>query len=137
MAQTLGELVPIGGGDPIPLHREVLTLGRRKTNDICLEFPNVSSQHCEFAYKNGVWYVRDLGSQNGVKVNGERTMKKVLKPGDSIGIASHKFTIEYHLTPESQLMLDELSNQDEDLFAQSLMEKAGLAKPKRPSRDDD
>jgi adenylate cyclase len=137
MGQPYGELVPDGGGDPIPLVREVMSLGRRKSNDICLEFANVSSQHCEFSYKGGVWYVRDLGSQNGTKINGERsTGKKVLKPGDKIGIATHKFTIEYQLTPESKLVLEEMLDKDEDIFAQSLMEKAGLTKPRRKTDDD-
>src|SRR5205823_5030111 len=77
--QPLGELVPLGGGDTIPLVREVMTVGRRSTCDIHLNFPNVSGQHCEFSYKNGFWYVRDLGSQNGTKVGGERIMKRLLR----------------------------------------------------------
>lgn len=134
MGQLFGELVPVGGGDAIPLMREVMTVGRRKSNDVCLEFPNVSSQHCEFSYKSGVWYVRDLGSQNGTKVNGERVMKRLLKPGDKIGIASHKFTIEYQLTDESRIMMEELIAEEEDVFTQSLMERAGLQK--RRAEDD-
>src|SRR5215207_6447920 len=42
-----GELIPTGGGDPIPLIRDKLTLGRRETCDIPLRLPNVSGQHCE------------------------------------------------------------------------------------------
>ena len=37
-----GELVPVGGGDPIPLIRPILTLGRRESCDICISFPNIS-----------------------------------------------------------------------------------------------
>ena len=36
-----GELVPIGGGDNIPLLRPILTVGRRETNDVVLRFSNV------------------------------------------------------------------------------------------------
>jgi adenylate cyclase len=136
-AQPMGELVPLGGGDAIPLLREVMTVGRRSTCDICLNFPNVSGQHCEFSYKNGFWYVRDLGSQNGTKVSGERVMKRLLRPGDQIGIASHKFTIQYHLTHESRLALEELLAEEEDVFGQSLMEKAGLEKPRAPHDPND
>jgi adenylate cyclase len=128
--QSLGELVPIGGGDSIPLVREVMTVGRRQTCDICLDFANVSGQHCEFSFKNGFWYVRDLGSQNGTKVAGERVMMRILRPGDPIGIASHKFTIQYHLTHESRAALEDLMAEEENVFGRSLMEKAGLEKPK-------
>ena len=72
-----GELVPTGGGDPIPLRRGVLTLGRRETCDISLRFPNISGSHCELSYKDaGYWYIRDLGSTNGIKVNGQRVLQR-------------------------------------------------------------
>lgn len=135
-SQTIGELVPTGGGDNIPLAREVMTIGRRSSCDICLPFANVSGQHCELSYKNGFWYVRDLGSQNGTKVGGERILKRLLRPGDQLGISSHRFTIEYHLTNESRAALEELLSEEENIFGQSLMEKAGLEKPKAPPNRD-
>jgi adenylate cyclase len=130
-AEPLGELVPVGGGDAITLIRPVMTIGRRESNDICLKFANVSGQHCELAYKKGVWVIRDLGSQNGTKINGERmvsTLPKPLRPGDRIGISAHKFKIEYHLSPDSRIALEEMLTEEEDIFGQSLMEKAGLVK---------
>jgi adenylate cyclase len=42
-----GELQPAGGGDPIPLIREVLTIGRRESCDICLRYPNISGIHAQ------------------------------------------------------------------------------------------
>ena len=126
--QKLGELVPVGGGDAIPLLQEVLTVGRRESCDICLAFQNVSSQHCEFVHANGQWTVKDLKSSNGVKVNGgERLLPhtaRVLKPGDEVSIGHHKFTIHY----ESAGVFEEPV--EEDLFARSLLEKAGIVKPK-------
>ena len=83
--------------------------------------------HAELAFKNGVWYVRDLGSTNGVKVNGERTLRKALRPGDEVAIANHKYTIQYDMTGAVEDAFAE-----EDVFSQSLMEKAGLEKPKKP-----
>lgn len=138
--ELLGELVPIGGGDAIPLGRPVMTLGRRQSNDICLRFENVSGQHCEFAFKKGFWTVRDLGSQNGVKINGEKlltTEPRPLRPGDSVQISSHKFKIEYHIEEEARGHLQQVLDQGEDIFSQSLMEKAGLAKPKNRKDDDE
>ncbi|MDB5310826.1 MAG: hypothetical protein JWO38_5028 [Gemmataceae bacterium] len=128
--EQLGELVPVGGGDAIPLIQNVMTIGRRESCDICLDFPNISGTHAELAYRNGVWHVRDMGSTNGVKVNGERTVRRPLRPGDEVAVANHKYTIQYQLTAGSSI--DDVFSEEEDVFGQSLLEKAGLAKPKKP-----
>jgi adenylate cyclase len=129
---VFAELVPIGGGDAIPLAQAVMTVGRRRSNDICLDFPNVSSNHCEFSCEDGIWFVKDLGSSNGVKINGDKiSTRRSLKPGDEVIIAkSHKFTIDYKLSKEANARLEELAGQEEDIFAVGLLEKAGLARPK-------
>src|SRR5262249_18670037 len=90
-----GELIPVGGGDSVPLIRPVLTIGRRESCDICLRQANVSGLHCELTFRDGHWLIKDLGSTNGVKVNGIRVPKKVLHPGDVITIAKRNYTIEY------------------------------------------
>src|SRR5690242_4720000 len=81
-----GELIPQGGGDNIPLMRTPLVLGRRESCDVCLQFPNVSGRHCELSFKDGFWVVRDLNSTNGIKVNGERVLRKMLLPGETLTI---------------------------------------------------
>jgi pSer/pThr/pTyr-binding forkhead associated (FHA) protein len=129
-----GELIPVGGGDPIPLIRDTLTLGRRETCDVCLRFPNVSSEHCQLTFNSGHWFIRDLGSTNGIKVNNTRVTQKALLPGDEITIAKRRFTIEYQLTAGKQAM-DELI--EDDIMSQGLLEKAGLVRPKRRHDDDD
>ncbi len=126
-----GELVPVGGGDAIPLVSKVMTIGRRESCDICLKFQNISGTHCELALQNGVWHLRDLNSTNGVKVNGERTLRRPLRPGDEIGIAARRYVIQYQLAVGTKIE-DIFSEQEENVFGQSLMEKAGLEKPKRP-----
>lgn len=127
---VFAELVPLGGGDAIPLAKDLLTVGRRRNNDICLDFPSVSGSHCEFQCEDGIWYVRDLGSSNGVKINGERIIgRRVLKPGDQLTIAkSHQYTIQYQLDRSKRAKLEEVAEQQDDLFAVSLLEKAGLEK---------
>jgi adenylate cyclase len=119
------ELIPVGGGDPIPLIKDHLTLGRRESCDICLRFPNVSGRHAELSLEDGVWLIRDLGSTNGTKVNGLPVQKKYLHPGDEITIAKRRYKIRYHLPPGRFVA------EDEDL-SQSLLEKAGLARSPRP-----
>jgi adenylate cyclase len=129
-----GELVPAGGGDSIPLIREKLTVGRRESCDICLRFHNVSGIHCELTFRNGYWYVRDLNSTNGIKVNGTRLQgvgEKLLHPRDEISIGKRRFTIAYEL-PADRRALEEV--QEEDILSQSLLEKAGLEKPRNRER---
>lgn len=130
----LGTLTPVGGGDPIPLRKPVLIVGRRPSCDIVLDFPNVSSRHCEMCFMNGYWRVRDLNSSNGVKVNGSRVDEKFVQPGDTIAFGKqHQFEIDYTPDPNAEPI------QEADPFAISLLEKAGLsngdARPRRPARD--
>jgi adenylate cyclase len=133
MAFVQGELVPVGGGDPIPLLREVMSVGRRESCDICLRFPNISGTHCEFYFKDGYWFIRDLGSTNGVKINGQRMMKRALRPGDEVTIANHRFTIQYDLPSTAEEGLEKMLAEVEDT-SQSLLEKAGLVKKSSQSR---
>jgi adenylate cyclase len=129
-----GELVPVGGGDPIPLIRPVLTIGRRDSCDICLRFPNVSGTHCELTFEDGRWMIRDLDSTNGTKVNGLRIRRKVLFPQDAVSIADHRYTIDYAPARVSRI-LEEALDDEEDILKQPLLERAGLARPAREARD--
>lgn len=117
-----GELLPVGGGDPIPLNKPRLLVGRRDSCDIALRFPNVSSRHCELEMSEGYWRVRDLGSSNHTRVNGQRVSTKWILPGDELTIARHKFTISY--IPQSSGPPPEDEGEDISI---GLLEKAGLA----------
>jgi pSer/pThr/pTyr-binding forkhead associated (FHA) protein len=128
------ELVPVGGGDAIPLVRPRLTVGRRESCDICLRFPNISGQHCELELHEGVWFIRDLNSTNGTKVNGQPVTKRMLQPGDEVGIGPRRFTIRYQLPEGHQSFQNFLEEED---LSVPLLEKAGLMKKPgsgRPSR---
>jgi adenylate cyclase len=127
-----GELVPVSGGDPIALIRPVLTIGRRESCDIPLRFPNVSGIHCELSFRDGHWSIRDLGSTNGIKVNGMRVQKKVLHPNDTITIAKRHYTIEY--VPTLVQRMEEILEDEEDILSQPLLERAGLVRPRRDER---
>jgi adenylate cyclase len=127
-----GELVPQGGGDPIPLLKMKLLVGRRDSCDIALRFPNVSSRHCELELQDGYWLVRDLDSSNGTKVNGVRVRSKWIMPGDELTLAKHRFKVDYDVAAGS-LPPPPLEEGDDNILGTSLMEKAGLVRRKPQS----
>ena len=130
--QVNGELVPSGGGDNIPLIREKLSIGRRESCDVCLRFANISSVHAEMSFRNGYWYIRDRNSTNGVKVNGVRVQEKMLHPKDRVTIGKRDYFIRYELPADHMGRLEE--TEEEQIMGTSLLERAGLARPKEKQR---
>jgi adenylate cyclase len=129
-----GELNPLGGGDRIPLIRDEMVVGRRESCDVPLRFPNVSSLHCKLTFQDGYWFVQDLNSTNGVKVNGMRVLRKVLLPGDELTIAKRKYIIHYTLAA-GRRALEEIM--EDDVMNQSLLERAGLQRSRREEEEDE
>ncbi len=124
-----GMLVPVGGGDPIPLLKDRLVLGRREGCDIVLGFANVSGQHCRMTVEHGYWFVRDLGSRNGTKVDGRPIIRKRLDPKCKISFAKHEYRIEYE--PQDLGAFGPPPADDdhmEELMKSSLMDRAGLSR---------
>ena len=72
-------VLPSGGG----------VIGRSRDCEVVLSDQNVSRRHAEVRPSGGKWIVKDLGSTNGVKVNGRRiTGPQSLKPGDTIELGT-------------------------------------------------
>jgi two-component system NtrC family sensor kinase len=65
---------------------EGLTIGRDQTNLLSLDDTQASRRHARLEFNNGVWFVTDLNSANGVFVNGERVRRQALSHGDQIQI---------------------------------------------------
>jgi hypothetical protein len=69
-------------------------VGRSRDCDVVVSDPNVSRRHAEVRRGEEGWSVVDLGSTNGVKVNGRRLDSARLKPGDRITIGVTDLTFE-------------------------------------------
>ena len=71
-----------------------LSIGRASDNSVVLEDADVSRYHASLLYENGSLWIQDVGSRNGIFVNGTRlTTHQALKVGDVVAIADHTFAV--------------------------------------------
>lgn len=99
-------LVPLDPGlCLIPLEKAIVLIGRQADCDVSLTHSRkVSRKHCCIAQVNNAYVVRDLGSTNGVFVNGARVRKETgLTVGDELAIGDVRFRLQSEATmPKSQ-----------------------------------
>jgi adenylate cyclase len=111
--------------------KRTLTIGRRDSNDIVLQYENISGHHCQLTVNYGYWYVKDMNSRNGVKVNNARIeAEKRLDPGDVLSIAKHRFEVHYSPADLGAVGPPPDDESTGAIFGKSLLERAGLAKKK-------
>lgn len=138
MDVNLGELVPTGGGDNIPLLKKSLLVGRRESCDIVLNFANVSGKHCRLTLEQGYWFVSDMNSRNGTKVDDRKIIRKRLDPGCKLAIAKHEYRVQYD--PQLLGAFGPPPPDDdhiEELLRRSLLDRAGLSRRSPLPSDDD
>jgi adenylate cyclase len=121
-----GELIPLGGGDPIPLLKQQMLVGRRESCDIILRFANVSAHHCTLSIENGYLYIRDMQSRNGIKVNDVKVTERRLSPGDTLAISKHRYRVEYDPAELGAVGPPPADNLDREIMKESLLARAGL-----------
>ena len=92
------QLLPLDGGSPIDIKKDLIVVGRKEDCDVRLEHKSVSKMHCVLVKTDGLLLLRDLGSTNGTRVNGTRVRRAALLPNDQISIAHYKFRV--HLGPD-------------------------------------
>lgn len=80
-----------------PLDTGSFNIGSNPENDLCLDLPYISSFHCRIFQKNGLFFIRDLDSLNGLWVNGSKTIEAELTQGAEIYVGKFKivFTLEH------------------------------------------
>ena len=93
------QLVPLEGGAPIEIVKDLVVVGRKDDCDVRLEHKSVSKLHCVIVKTDGLLLLRDLGSTNGTRVNGMRVRRAALLPNDQLCIAQFKFRVS--LGPDS------------------------------------
>ena len=93
------QLVPLNAGSApaIPIVRPVILIGRHLECDFRIDVPQVSRRHCCLAMAYDRLVIRDLGSRNGVRVNGRLVEEVQLRAGDEVAIAQLIYRLEWSI----------------------------------------
>lgn len=68
--------------------RATATIGRTDGNDLVINHPSVSRRHARLESRDGNWWIVDLNSTNGIKVNGDAVTESAVRGGDAVSVGS-------------------------------------------------
>lgn len=129
------QLVALDDGPSILLDKPILLIGRHPECDIQIESRKISRRHCCIAQVSDYLVIRDLGSTNGIRINGARMQEGRLAEGDEVLIGASRYRVSWDelqdagpptADPESSV------NADEDDFLEASEEPVPLAEPGKP-----
>jgi pSer/pThr/pTyr-binding forkhead associated (FHA) protein len=76
-------LFVIFGGQKIPVNKDEFVIGRSaKAADLPIKDGNISRRHAAVVYQGGSYYIKDLGSTNGIEFEGRQIDSKRVEEGD-------------------------------------------------------
>lgn len=112
-------LVSLDGGPSIDLIKDLVLFGRDEDCDIRMDHKSISKLHCVIVKTDGLVFIRDLGSTNGTRVNGQRVRRAALLPNDRVALANFKYQIKFG-TELDEEKLPDLKEDKEEVPADSL-----------------
>jgi len=71
----------------VHLDRPRMSIGRLSYNDVALPYSQISRQHAELRLVDGVWWIADLHSTNGLHIGAERVGEQRLTDGEVVALA--------------------------------------------------
>ncbi len=129
-------LVPLDGSAPIEIDRELTLVGRKEDCDLRLDHKSVSKVHCVLVKTDGLLLLRDLGSTNGTRVNGQRVRRAALLPNDKLTIANFHYRVYLGPAEEPPASPEEHTMQMDVKELGKLGKKAGQGEAKMDSSVD-
>jgi hypothetical protein len=78
----------LGDGTRVAVGEDPIVIGRAPECDIELADATVSRRHAEIVRDGDAWFIRDLGSSNGTKLNGAGVVDQILNDGDEIRLGA-------------------------------------------------
>jgi len=91
---TAGRALLVSDGKRRVLSGDRLVIGRSRDCDLVVEDQNVSRRHAELRREDRDWVLVDLGSTNGIKLNGRRVERSPLSSGDEITLGTTRMSFE-------------------------------------------
>ena len=89
------QLVALTDGASILLDKPILLVGRHPESDIQINSRKIYRLHCRIAQVSDDLVVRDLGSTNGIRINGVRVVEGRLQEGDELTIGHNRYTVQW------------------------------------------
>jgi pSer/pThr/pTyr-binding forkhead associated (FHA) protein len=108
-------LEPVSGkGLKIPIDKAIIFIGRHPECDVVITRSRmISRKHCALVQINNTLVIRDLGSTNGVRVNGHRVRKEApFRPGDTVTIGDIDYVVKAVKSPEPERRPNREHHQD-------------------------
>ncbi len=93
------QLVALDAGPSILLDKPILLLGRHPECDIQIDSRKISRRHCCIAQVSDYLIIRDLGSTNGIRINGVRVGEGRLAAGDELTIGNSRYKVTWDAVP--------------------------------------
>jgi len=102
-AKSPVRLVALDEGPDIVLDRAMVVVGRHPQCDARLDSLRISRHHCCMTQDQNDVVVRDLGSTNGIRINGQRVEVGRLRQGDELSIAHIRYRLDNGQVQEKTL----------------------------------
>jgi hypothetical protein len=93
-------LVALDEGPDITVDRPMLVVGRHPQCNARIDSIRISRRHCCMSIVDGELMVQDLGSTNGIRINGQRIEEGLLRVGDELSIAHLRYRLQAGSSPE-------------------------------------
>lgn len=95
-AVSRGVLVLEFNGQDFPVEKGEFIIGRSaKVADLAIRDGNISRRHAAVVFHDGVYFMKDLGSTNGIEFAGQRVESKRIEDGDVYRICDYELRFTY------------------------------------------